>query len=221
MAAFILAFIAVLMDQTESLLYLGSLFTLAALLLYSRDPRSRKNAILVHVLCITLVVHVAQALRFMTHEVSWLREIVPLTTTLMGLGYLTWILVPRKKANPVATDVEVTRLLFEKVDQHLRSTELYRDGNLTLGVLAEAHDLPTYLVSQAIDHYAGRFNDYINGLRVRAFMRSYRPHGNVEALANRVGFNSRSAFYRAFKAETGKTPSQYFLKPCPDLQIRT
>ncbi|MBR6714404.1 MAG: helix-turn-helix transcriptional regulator, partial [Bacteroidaceae bacterium] len=37
----------------------------------------------------------------------------------------------------------------------------------------------------------------------------YLDKQTIDALINRVGFSSRSNFYRAFKACTGKSPSDY------------
>ncbi|MCG8415543.1 MAG: helix-turn-helix domain-containing protein [Pseudomonadales bacterium] len=66
-------------------------------------------------------------------------------------------------------------------------------------------------MSQAVNQHFGRFNDYINKLRVAAFLERYTEQSNVGVLAQQVGFNSRSAFYRAFKTETGTIPSKYAL----------
>ncbi|MES9930149.1 MAG: helix-turn-helix domain-containing protein, partial [Candidatus Thiodiazotropha sp. 6PDIVS] len=71
---------------------------------------------------------------------------------------------------------------------------------------------PNYL-SQVINEQSGyNFFDFINRYRVDEAKRCLTtPSGqsNVLSIALDSGFNSKSAFYTAFKRHTGQTPSQY------------
>ncbi len=186
-----------------------ALFTLAAFVIYLQYRKSANDRVSVHVLSIALAMHLAQILRFAGRDLGWFEEVVPFTATLLGLAYMIWLLLPHQKAGKKWQDDEAITSVYELVDAHLKNSKTYRDPKLTLSTLSNELKLPAYIVSQAINQNAGRFNDYINQFRIEAFIGHYRHQQNVEALAHQVGFNSRSAFYRAFRASTGKTPSQY------------
>jgi AraC-like DNA-binding protein len=54
------------------------------------------------------------------------------------------------------------------------------------------------------------FYDYINQARVEAAKRALAASdASVLAIALEIGYNSRSAFYNAFKKHSGQTPSAY------------
>ena len=72
------------------------------------------------------------------------------------------------------------------------------------------------LLSKVInEHYGKRFSDYMIELRIEAFIALAVKPGMIDqytffGLAQKVGFNSKSAFNRAFKKITNQTPTQYF-----------
>ncbi len=157
-----------------------------------------------------MTIHLAPLLRFLGRDLAWFGELVPFTATLLGLRYMIWLFLPQQRTSRKSQDEEgVIAPVFDLVDRHLKTSRCYRDSRLNLASLARELDLPSYIVSQAINQYAGRFNDYVNQFRIEDFLDQYREQQNIEALAHQVGFNSRSAFYRAFRSATGKTPSQY------------
>ncbi|MEM9324703.1 MAG: helix-turn-helix domain-containing protein [Bacteroidota bacterium] len=57
------------------------------------------------------------------------------------------------------------------------------------------------------------FNDLINAHRVEAFkelaLRSGSKKYSIMGMGHEVGFSSKASFYRAFKKETGMTPTDY------------
>lgn len=72
---------------------------------------------------------------------------------------------------------------------------------------------PKYL-SQAINHELGRnYTDFINAYRVseakRLMKEQKHEHLTLEAIGKMAGFNSKSAFFRAFKKEAQITPNQF------------
>ncbi len=201
----------ILFANTDFLLALPATFTAAAMIYYVSRKGDQRDSVINHVFAVALTVQLAQLLRFFGSDISWLEEIVPFTATLLGLVYLClvlgrghWRLIQEKQQ-------DVSREIFEAVDNHIRQHRLYLDPTLTVAKVASELDLPSYIVSQAVNQHLGRFNDYINKLRVAAFLERYTDQSNVGALAQQVGFNSRSAFYRAFKTETGTIPSKYAL----------
>ncbi len=90
----------------------------------------------------------------------------------------------------------------------------YRDGSLTLPVLARSIGVSPHLLSQLLNGHLGKnFSRFVNGYRVEDAMQQLEDpaleHFTIAAIAQEVGFNSLSSFNTAFKAVTGITPSQY------------
>lgn len=86
--------------------------------------------------------------------------------------------------------------------------------NPTLKALAEAVGTHPNTVSRLINqHTGGNFNDFVNSFRIGLAQERLRSEGyrhlTVEAIGQSVGFRSKSAFYQAFKKQTGLSPSQY------------
>lgn len=110
-------------------------------------------------------------------------------------------------------DESASLALFEELIEHMRSAKPYLDSQLTLGVLADQLQLSNNNLSQVINQQGGsNFFDFVNRYRVEAAKQSLsRSDGKVNVLqvAMDAGFNSKSAFYTAFKSETGLTPTQY------------
>jgi YesN/AraC family two-component response regulator len=64
------------------------------------------------------------------------------------------------------------------------------------------------------NHIGMNFNEYINGLRVKYLLSQFEVNKDwerftLEALGEQVGFSNRFSFLKAFKKETGDTPSAY------------
>ncbi len=95
----------------------------------------------------------------------------------------------------------------------------FSSPNPTLKALADAIGAHPNAVSRLINQQTdGNFNDFVNGFRIRLAQQrllseTYRNF-TVEAIGQSVGFRSKSAFYQAFKKQTGLSPSQY-LKSAP------
>ncbi len=89
--------------------------------------------------------------------------------------------------------------------------ETYSDPSLTLSRLAQRLEVPEHRLRRVIHVGEGQshFSAYLNQYRISAFkMRAAEELGILE-LAVAVGYNSLSAFNRAFKATEGTTPSAF------------
>lgn len=99
--------------------------------------------------------------------------------------------------------------------QHVMCTgKLFTEPELSLADLAGRLSVHPNYLSQVINEAEGvSFYDYINSLRVEEFKRLVSLPENHKytllALAYDCGFNSKSAFNRFFKKETGLSPSAY------------
>ena len=98
--------------------------------------------------------------------------------------------------------------------QVLKEEKLYRDSSLTIAKLANHLNWPINSLSNVVNESLNtNFNDLINSHRVKAFKErvceSESKKYSIVGLGQEVGFRSKASFYRAFKKETGITPSQF------------
>ncbi|MCG7872868.1 MAG: helix-turn-helix domain-containing protein [Candidatus Thiodiazotropha lotti] len=112
-----------------------------------------------------------------------------------------------------ALDSETSQLLFEELQNHMDEQRTYLDSKLTLPQLATQLSISPNYLSQVINEQAGcNFFDFINRYRVEEAQRHLTAESaqmNILGIALDAGFNSKSAFYTAFKRHTGQTPSEY------------
>ncbi len=104
--------------------------------------------------------------------------------------------------------------LYQKIVELTESQHLYRDNLISLQKISRLVAEPPYLVSKVINDKSGlTFFDWIARHRVEEakIMLSDPKTGNytIEQIAEEVGYNSKSAFYKAFRKFTGKTPAEY------------
>ena len=101
--------------------------------------------------------------------------------------------------------------LAGRIETAMRKDALYLDPGLSLQKLSRHVGAIPNQVSQTLNQEIGAtFFDYVARWRIDAS----RPlilkgDASVLSVAFDVGFNSRSAFYNAFKRETGMTPKDY------------
>jgi len=138
--------------------------------------------------------------------------------------YVEWIMIV-KVANFIAqtklknskdfSEPENWDVYKKKLAALMESKSLYINPKLTLSDLANYLGTNTYYASRILNEGFGKnFADYINSHRIEAFIKKVSDNPDNDqtflALAYEVGFNSKSAFNRAFKKVTGATPSEYF-----------
>ena len=104
--------------------------------------------------------------------------------------------------------------IFEEAVKAMKDEALYRRPDLTLGDLASRINVGVHHLSQSLSRAGGTsFNDLVSRLRVEEAKRLLRESANrtvaVEPLGMEAGFRSRSAFYSAFRDQTGVTPAEY------------
>ncbi|MEP5152270.1 helix-turn-helix transcriptional regulator [Planktotalea sp.] len=114
-----------------------------------------------------------------------------------------------RKYEKSALDAERLERIAAKVETAMSQDLLYRDPNLSLWDLSKRIGVTGHYVSQALNmHLNKSFFDVVNGWRIKDAVKQLNTSDEtILVIAYDVGFNSRSAFYKAFKRETGKTPS--------------
>ena len=105
--------------------------------------------------------------------------------------------------------------LLRRLD-HLMSVErIYRQEGLTIAMLAARLDLPEHRLRQAINEGLGHrnFNAFLNRYRIddakAALSDPSQRDVPVLTIAMDAGFQSIGPFNRAFKADTGMTPTEF------------
>jgi AraC-like DNA-binding protein len=97
---------------------------------------------------------------------------------------------------------------------HMETEKPYVDGELTLPKLAGRLSIPAPHLSQIInERLQQNFFDFVNTYRVeeakRRLLDPAKQHYSVLAIAEEVGFNSKSSFNAVFKKHVQMTPSEF------------
>lgn len=114
-----------------------------------------------------------------------------------------------QKYEKSALDNERAARIARKIESAMSQDLLYREPNLCLWDLAKHIAVTSHYVSQTLNmQLNSSFFDYVNRWRIKdAVEQLTSTDETILVICYDVGFNSRSAFYKAFKRETGKTPS--------------
>ena len=119
--------------------------------------------------------------------------------------------LPQIDPAPAPVDESLVHQVQTFIEQH----QPFLEPSLKLGDLANQLNIPRHELSRIINHGFGKtFFDLINTYRIRTFieLRKHSPESekSILELAYEVGFNSKSAFNRAFRKIKGSSPSQFF-----------
>jgi len=121
---------------------------------------------------------------------------------------------PAKKYEKSTLTPERAERYLTRLLKHMETEKPYVDGELTLPKLAERLSIPPQHLSQTInERLQQNFFDFVNTYRVeeakRRLLDPARQHYSVLAIAEEVGFNSKSAFNSVFKKHVRMTPSEF------------
>lgn len=105
-------------------------------------------------------------------------------------------------------------LPLQRINALVNAKQLFLNPQLTVYELSKDIGISARKISTSIGHSEfGNFNNYINALRVSYAVikinEGYLEKYSVDALSETAGFNSKNAFYRAFKKTYGCTPLKY------------
>ena len=124
------------------------------------------------------------------------------------------VIEPKKKYEKSALSEEVEQAILAKLAQLVNTEKPYLDSNLSLPKLAGRLQTSPHHLSQLLNDRLGQtFFDWLATHRVAEAQRllndSATAHLKIDEIAERVGYNSTSAFHTSFKRLTGQTPAQY------------
>jgi AraC-like DNA-binding protein len=115
---------------------------------------------------------------------------------------------------PVPSTTEETNWL-ERLRVVMEEEKAYREEGLGIANLAERLGIAEYRLRRLINQRLGHrnFNTYVNGYRLAETIAALADPSQAQVpiltIALDAGFQSIGPFNRAFKAETGTTPSEY------------
>ena len=122
---------------------------------------------------------------------------------------------PQPSEQPSAPTEPADQGLVAALGRLMTAERAHRQDGLTIGTLAQQLGLPEYRLRRLINQALGyrNFNSFVNHYRIAevkaALADPRQSEVPVLTIALDAGFSSLGPFNRAFKAETGMTPSEY------------
>ncbi|MFC2137648.1 helix-turn-helix domain-containing protein [Bacteroidota bacterium] len=106
------------------------------------------------------------------------------------------------------------KLMYKSILLVMNNKKLYRNPSLSINDLAEELSVLPKHLSQVINEYFNKnFFDLINDYRIRdakvQLVNSMVTKKTVLEILYDIGFNSKSSFNKAFRKNTGITPTEY------------
>lgn len=152
-------------------------------------------------------------------------NLVGLSTTALiyGLGYLGWLhpeiyaqikngLTIKDKYQKSGLKKAQSQEYFDRLNNLMIEEKLYLNCDLKFSNLSEGLGITTNHLSQSINENRGvSYFDYVNDFRLKyavELLEDKFSKRNTLQIAYEVGFNSKSAFYSAFKKKYNMSPAQ-------------
>jgi AraC-like DNA-binding protein len=173
-----------------------------------------------------LILFVGGVLRYVLDHTAKTNLLVPLGASIFiyAIGYLSFRNpqalarvddpAPVRKYERSSLTPETSERYLKRLLQLMETEKLYLDSELTISKLAEKLSIPAPHLSQTINERLNQnFIDFINTYRVaeakRRLVDPALKHYSVLAIAEEVGFNSKSSFNSVFKKHAQMTPSEF------------
>jgi AraC-like DNA-binding protein len=120
---------------------------------------------------------------------------------------------PREKYRTSGLTEEESLAIRDRLLAHMRDAAPYRNGELTLGEVADALGVSSHHLSQVLNQRIGRnFFDFVNGYRIEAAKAMLAEPGGdrtVLEIAYESGFSNKTSFHQAFRKFVGATPTAF------------
>ncbi len=117
-----------------------------------------------------------------------------------------------EKYKKSSLDSSMSRVLKDELKKTMQENKPYLESQLTLPQLAKLLGIsPNYLSQVINEQFQMNFFDFINAHRVEEakYILMNEKTKSIVDIAYDAGFNSKSAFYTAFKKHTDLTPSEF------------
>jgi AraC-like DNA-binding protein len=126
------------------------------------------------------------------------------------------IIIPDEKPKYTSSNLYNTDIqdYSRSIETYITTKKPYLNPSLTLHDLAESVGIVERIISQVINqHWNQNFFSFINFYRVeeaKKLLSSFdQTKSTMLGISFDAGFNSKSAFYEAFKKHTGMTPTEF------------
>jgi AraC-like DNA-binding protein len=185
------------------------------------DSRRRLRLIVIVSLAGATMLNAALFAAFGPSPRADLVSLATIAAVLAGLGAVSWGLLNLRagdlfdrRPTPREPAASAERAMIERLERLMTVERAYRE-DLTIGRLATRMGLPEHQLRRLINNSLGHrnFSTFINGYRIaearQAFADSSQAEVSILTIALDTGFASIGPFNRAFKAQTGLTPSAY------------
>ncbi|SHM97682.1 transcriptional regulator, AraC family [Chitinophaga jiangningensis] len=149
--------------------------------------------------------------------VGWAPVYIPLVALLYTIG-IKGLLAPAKPEE-LRTAVRVTPppntdAIVAQLRHAMEVEKLYLQPELNLALLSKHTGIAAKTISLVLNQYVNKsFNEFVNGYRIADFQQKVRQpgfgHMTLMGVAFESGFNSQATFQRAFKQQTGTSPTEY------------
>ena len=122
-----------------------------------------------------------------------------------------------KQKVPAVAENKVFEEIRNKLTKLMEQEQPYLDPELSLAKLSSLMKLKPEILSEFLNSILNQnFFDFINKHRIEEFkiqcLEKDKKHLSFIGIASECGFNSKAAFYRAFKKYEGISPSDYISK---------
>ncbi len=116
-----------------------------------------------------------------------------------------------ERSNLTSSEIEEFR---NRLLKYVEETKIYHEPALTLIMMSKHLSIPVQHLSRVINEsFNINFSDFINRYRIEEskILLKDAPKNKMTVLeiVYKVGFNTKSAFYEAFKKHTGMTPKEF------------
>lgn len=114
---------------------------------------------------------------------------------------------------PAGVKTDADAGLFSKAEKLMENEKIFKQKDLSIEKLSLLLETNRTYLSRAINTLSGlTFHSWVNMYRIREATDILSDPDNdvpIKCLADDLGYNSVSVFYKAFQKETGLTPSRY------------
>ena len=162
---------------------------------------------------------------WMTLDFKSINRILIINTTGYNLYCFLFLLVTIRQiiTSPETFSTMKIRIPYQHKKNENNTTELelitgyvlankeYKNPELTRDLISKATGISKHRISEVINiEFKKNFNDWVNDFRIKE-AQSHLIHSklSIKEIHYEIGFNSKSAFYNAFKKRLHMTPSEY------------
>ena len=113
-----------------------------------------------------------------------------------------------------ALNIEIKESIKVRIIKYMENGSPYTNNLFSLSLLAKNVSCSSNNVSQILNEsFHQSFYDFVNTYRIKEAEKHladpYYLNTNIEEIGFKVGFNSKTTFYKAFKKQKGMTPLQF------------